>query len=95
MRPSLLCMLLMLCVALLGTGCDGGGSGDCDCDDQIERMIEASGPPEEIERMERDDFASATYWYWCLGFARTFNWGDQFDVCCAQSTLTFTPICEE
>jgi len=89
-------IILAILILLLALGCtDSGPFGDpfgvCDdCNDNIDDYIAVNGLPNDVNSYEANNYWTVTYWYWCLGVARTWT---QSGCNCDESTYTFTPIC--
>ena len=86
--------LFPIILVLLLAGCfhTKEDQGKDNCSDEIKSLINSRGAPEEIQRYDSGDYHSHTYWYWCSGYSKTFNWGEVFENC-ETSTYTFSPIC--
>ena len=80
-------IILLLAAALAGCGSEKL-SGDCS--NQIEDLRDELGPPQEIESFESGAYKRHTFWYWRLGFARTFTW-DGSTGSCETTDQNFTP----
>lgn len=72
-------LIILLAVAML-TGC-GSDRIAVDCRYEIEDLENELGPPQEIERFESGRYYRYTWWYWRLGFARTFTWDGGYNSC--------------
>ena len=86
-------VIFMVLITFISFGCSElDDITNCDCDDEIAKLIKKRGQPEEIERFDSGNYHSHTYWYWCSGYSKTFTWGGAAG-CCETSTYTFSPIC--
>lgn len=86
----------MLFVALLLIGLPVGCDDVlwCDCDYEMYECKEEYGEPEEIIQTDTNTYHYRAYWYWCKGFAKTFEWGEDVPLCCAEKTTYFDPVCD-
>jgi hypothetical protein len=71
-------MLLIAAAMLAGCGSD---RISVDCGREIEDLEDEFGPPQEIEAFQSGPYHRYTYWYWRLGFARTFTWDGGYGSC--------------
>jgi len=76
--------LLALC------GCGDSSTVTYTCSDEIAAFEAEMGPAEEVTSYDDDAFHSRTYWYYRIGFARSFAWGNS--VACTTGDSVFPPV---
>lgn len=83
--------ILLSSLALSGCLHTSEDNGKGNCDSEIRNLVDQIGDPEEIQRYDASNYHSHTYWYWSMGFSRTFTWGENV-YNCDVSDYTFEPI---
>ena len=76
---------------MMAVGFSGCTVDDCDCDSQIDDLLDNHGAPDEVDFESRDGVETETYFY-CKSevgnessentFVATFEWGDNVSGCC-------------
>lgn len=61
------------------------------CDDEMKKVTNRHGAPEEINKYSSDGYYNYDYWYWSKGIEYSFTWGKNVTGC-KVSTYTFSPI---
>ena len=92
MKHTLLALMMVAVFATTGlfSGCDSDDfdlSG-CDCDDEIDDLIDERGQPDDQEKTFEGGVHTLTYWYNQAGFAQTFRWGEGTELCCETNFST-------
>lgn len=64
---------------------------DADCSVSMSNTRTAYGEPEEWTSYDADGYHSRSWWYWSIGFERSFAWGSDVEGC-NWSDYNFTPI---
>lgn len=64
---------------------------DGDCSKSMANTVKAYGQPEEWTSYDADGYHSRSWWYWSIGFERSFAWGSNIDGC-DWSDYNFVPI---
>ena len=85
--------IVLISTVLIFTGCaeeETAEAGNA-CSSHIEYIIDELGEAEEINKYDSGDYHSHSYWYWSIGFSRTFTWGGPVEGC-EISDYTFSPI---
>lgn len=78
---------LLLAAALAGCGSEKL-SGNCA--EQMDDLRDLYGEPQEVDRFESGNYHRDTWWYFRIGFARTFTW-DGAPGSCEMTDQTFPP----
>ena len=91
LRHSLHLILFALGALALVVTLNGCIWDDCDCDADIDKLMEERGQPEDMEMSESDPLNTLTVWYWSQGYQKTFQWGDEVASCCETNAETFVP----
>jgi hypothetical protein len=71
-------IILLLAATLAGCGSE---QLSVDCSQQMEDLRDELGQPQEVEGLDAGPYHRYTYWYWTLGFARTFTWDGGYNSC--------------
>lgn len=80
---------IILLTALLLAGC-GSDRISTDCAQEIEDLEDELGNPDEIQALQSGRYYRYTWWYYRLGFARTFTWDGGYNSC-ETTDQTFPP----
>jgi hypothetical protein len=72
---------IILLTALMLAGCGSGGLVTVDCSQEIEDLEDELGAPDEIQTFQVGRYYRYTWWYYRLGFARTFTWDGGYNSC--------------
>lgn len=83
---------ILILFSTFSAGClDDESVGNGNCDAQTKELIDAYGPAEDVFTFNDGSDATVTLYYYSLGFARSFYWGQSFHNC-EISDATFTPL---
>ena len=90
MKPSLSILAIMIVIFMLGflSGCEDFDLSGCDCEKQIDDLVDERGEPDDQEFIFENGVNTLTYWYNSAGFAQTFRWGEGTDLCCETTYST-------
>ena len=72
---------IILLTALMLAGCGSDRLVSVDCGQEIEDLEDELGQPDEIETFTAGRYNRYTWWYYRLGFARTFTWDGGYNSC--------------
>jgi hypothetical protein len=84
-------IVMLAIVSLAGCVDDGDNEKDGDCSIARANTKAAYGEPEEWIAYDSDRYHSLSWWYWSIGFERSFAWGSDI-YGCDWSDYNFTPI---
>lgn len=92
MKRFLFALIIVVVFSMTGwlAGCDSDDfdlSG-CDCDEEIDDLVDDRGKPDDEEKTFENGVHTLTYWYNRDGFAQTFRWGEGTDLCCETTYST-------
>ncbi len=85
---SILTIILIFSVFAILNSCDDFDLSGCDCEEEIDDLVDARGYPDDEEKTFENGVHTLTYWYNAEGFAQTFRWGDSTDLCCETTYST-------
>ncbi len=92
MKRFLFALIIVVVFSMTGwlTGCDSDefDLSGCDCDEEIDDLVDDRGKPDDEEKTFENGVHTLTYWYNRDGFAQTFRWGDGTDLCCETTYST-------
>lgn len=89
---KVLLLFVIFSILLIYVNCD---VFKCNCDDEMEKVRDKMGEPEEVNRYDSSNYHSVDWWYWTKGICYTFTWGSIVEGCCEVSTYQFEPIHKE
>jgi hypothetical protein len=69
-------------------GCDGVDLTGCDCDKEIDDLVDKRGNPDDKEKTIKDGVHTLIYRYHADGYTHTFVWGKNTELCCDESFST-------
>jgi hypothetical protein len=69
-------------------GCDGVDLTGCDCDKEIEDLIDKRGQPDDKEKTLENGVYTLVYRYFSDGYVHTFKWGKDTERCCDETFST-------
>jgi len=85
---SILTIIIVFIMIGLLTGCDDFDLSGCDCEEEIDDLVNERGDPDDEEKTFENGVHTLTYWYNADGFAQTFRWGEETDLCCETNFST-------
>jgi len=85
---SILTIVIVFSVFTILTGCDDFDLSGCDCEEEIDDLVNDRGQPDDEEKTLENGIHTLTYWYHSDGFAQTFRWGEGTDLCCETTYST-------
>lgn len=87
-KLSMCIMLLALLAVITAFGFSSCDIDDCECDSEIDEVIERNGEADDIDSSLEDGVNTLRLVYQDLGVAYNFEWGNKVDACCNFSTET-------
>ena len=88
---ALIAIYLALSLSIAGCFPEDEKEKDGDCSTSMANTVKAYGPAEEWTSYDADGYHSRSWWYWSIGFERSFTWGSNIDGC-DWSDYNFAPI---
>lgn len=85
---SILAIIIVFSVFTILSGCDDFDLSGCDCEEEIDDLVNDRGQPDDEEKTFENGIHTLTYWYNSTGFAQTFRWGEGTDLCCETTYST-------
>lgn len=90
-EKSLKLLAMVVLMLMLGVGFSGCTVDDCDCDSEIDDLLNQYGEPDDVDIESADGVQTEIYFY-CdpedldndgdTGFVATYEWGDKVSGCC-------------
>ncbi len=88
MKSIALTLILLFSTIGFLTGCDGVDLTGCDCDKEIDDLIDHRGQPDEKEQKIENSIHTLIYRYFSDGYVHTFVWGKDTEKCCEETFST-------
>jgi len=85
---SILTIIIVFLMLNFLIGCDDFDLSGCDCEEEIDDLVDDRGEPDDEEKTFENGIHTLTYWYNADGFAQTFRWGEGTDLCCETTYST-------
>ena len=83
-------LIFVICLSTIGSmaGCDGVDLTGCDCDKEIDDLIDKRGQPDDKEKTLENGVYTLVYRYFSDGYVHTFKWGKDTERCCDETFST-------
>jgi len=85
---SILTIIIVFFTVGILSGCDDFDFSGCDCDEEIDDLIDDRGQPDDEEQTFEDGVYTLTYSYNDSGYSQTFRRGGCTDLCCETNFST-------